>query len=127
MASHALFARCAAIFIGTILLPIVGNAAEHASALTVAYKGKINLAIGVAVGSAIQIGLFVVPFMTIVAWMAGQPMSLDFHVLEMSAVLMSVILVGFLISDGKANWLKGALLVFLYLILALALFYHKDD
>jgi Ca2+:H+ antiporter len=105
----------------------VGNAAEHASALTVAYKGKINLAIGVAVGSAIQIGLFVAPFMTIIAALAGQPMSLDFGLLEMGSVFASVVLVGFLISDGKANWLKGALLVFLYFIIAGALFYRKED
>jgi Ca2+:H+ antiporter len=120
-------ARLAAIFIGTILLPIVGNAAEHASALTVAYKGKINLAIGVAVGSSIQIALFVIPFMTLIAAASGQAMSLDFHLLEVASIFLSVALVGFMLSDGKATWLKGALLVFMYLIIAAAFYYHVDD
>mmetsp|Transcript_26346 Transcript_26346/g.63519 ORF Transcript_26346/g.63519 Transcript_26346/m.63519 type:complete len:425 (+) Transcript_26346:472-1746(+) len=114
------------VFIGVIVIPIVGNAAEHASAVLVAMKGKMELALGIAFGSAVQIALFGVPVAVIVAWMMDKPLSLDFHVFESASVLTSVLAVGFLVGDGESNYLKGAMLVVAYIIVAAAFFVHKD-
>ena len=75
---------------GLVLLPIVGNAAEHVTAVTASYKGKMNLAIGVAVGSSLQISLLVMPFLVLVGWAIGQPLSLNFDGFETSVSLMCV-------------------------------------
>jgi len=114
------------LFIGTILLPIVGNAAEHASAIIFAYKNKMGLCLGIAIGSAAQISLFVIPFTVIVAWMMGQPLSLDFHVFETAVLFMTVVLVGFSIQNGESDWLKGALLVVAYILVSASFWVHKD-
>jgi Ca2+:H+ antiporter len=106
-------------FIGLILLPIVGNAAEHATAVTVACKDKMDLAIGVAVGSSMQIALFVLPFIIIVGWGLGyDKMNLSFDGFQIAVLFVSVLLVNYLIADGKSHWLEGALLLSLYLIIA---------
>ena len=84
-------------FIGIILLPIVGNAAEHATAVTCALKNKLDLSIGVAVGSSTQIALMVIPFVTLVGWVIGQPMTLNFSEFEMIVLVMAVLIVNFLI------------------------------
>ncbi|EPZ31149.1 Calcium/proton exchanger CAX domain-containing protein [Rozella allomycis CSF55] len=96
-------------FIGLILLPIVGNAAEHVTAVTVAMKNKMNLAIGVAIGSSMQIALFVTPFLVIVGWFMGQNLTLFFHTFETSVMFISVLIVNYLIQDGTSNWLEGNL------------------
>ena len=114
-------------FIGIILLPIVGNAAEHATAVTCALKDKLDLSIGVAVGSSTQIALFVIPFVTLLAWGIGQPMTLGFSEFELVVLVMSVLIVNFLVKDGESNWLLGAMLVASYLILATAFWYHPVD
>ncbi len=93
------------VFIGIILLPIIGNAAEHASAVSVAMKDKMDLALGVAIGSSIQIALFVIPLVTLVGWMIDQPLTLDFHTFETVVLLMSVLITNVVISSGQANWL----------------------
>jgi Ca2+:H+ antiporter len=98
-------------FIGLILLPIVGNAAEHVTACIVAYKGKLNLAIGVALGSSLQIALFVTPAMVILGWIIHQPMTLNFHGFETVVFFVSVLVVNYLIVDGKTNYLEGALCI----------------
>jgi Ca2+:H+ antiporter len=106
-------------FIGLILLPIVGNAAEHATAVTVACKDKMDLAIGVAVGSSMQIALFVLPFIIIVGWGLGyDEMNLSFDGFQIAVLFVSILLVNYLIGDGKSHWLEGALLQSLYLIIA---------
>ena len=84
-------------FVGIILLPIVGNAAEHATAVTCALKDKLDLSIGVAVGSSTQIALFVIPFVTLLGWCIGQPMTLNFSEFEMIVLVMSVLIVNFLV------------------------------
>lgn len=96
-------------FIGLILIPIVGNAAEHVTAVIVAYKDKMDLAINVAIGSSMQIALFVTPFMVILGWIIGQPMTLHFQGFETVVFFLSVLVVNYLIQDGKSNYLEGAM------------------
>ena len=90
-------------FVGLILLPIVGNAAEHATAVTVAIKDKMDLAIGVAVGSSMQIALLVLPLMVILGWIIGQDMTLVFDEFQIVVLFVSVVLVNYLIGDGKSR------------------------
>jgi Ca2+:H+ antiporter len=107
------------VFVGLILLPIVGNAAEHATAVTVAIKDKMDLTIGVAVGSSMQIALLVIPLMVILGWILGiEGMNLYFDGFQISILFISVLLVNYLIADGKSNYLEGILLMALYLIVA---------
>ncbi|KOS37793.1 hypothetical protein ACN38_g11406 [Penicillium nordicum] len=108
-------------FVGLILLPIVGNAAEHATAVTVACKDKMDLAIGVAVGSSMQIALLVLPLIVVLGWIIGvDDMTLNFDGFQVVVLFMSVLLVNYLIGDGKSHWLEGVLLMMMYLIIALA-------
>lgn len=106
-------------FVGLILLPIVGNAAEHATAVTVAIKDKMDLAIGVAVGSSMQVALFLIPLLVIIGWGMGiEDMTLSFDLFQVAVLFVSVLLVNYLIGDGKSHWLEGQLLVCLYFIIA---------
>ena len=125
-------------FIGLILLPIVGNAAEHVTAVVVAWKDKMNLAIGVAIGSSMQIALLVTPFLVILGWIIGQPLTLRFQTFETVVFFLSVLVVNYLIAvshilrtthllknltsaqDGRSNYLEGAMLLGMYIIIALA-------
>lgn len=90
-------------FVGLILLPIVGNAAEHATAVTVAIKDKMDLSIGVAVGSSTQIALLVLPLMVIIGWIIGADMTLIFDNFQIAVLFVAVILVNYLIADGKSR------------------------
>jgi Ca2+:H+ antiporter len=114
-------------FIGLILLPIVGNAAEHVTACVVAYKDKMDLAIGVAIGSSMQIALFVTPFLVILGWIMGQPMTLHFQSFETVVFFLSVLVVNYLIGDGKSNYLEGCMCLGTYIIIALAFYVYPDD
>jgi len=114
-------------FVGLILLPIVGNAAEHVTACVVAYKNKMDLAIGVAIGSSMQIALFVTPFLVILGWIMGQPMTLHFQLFETVVFFLSVLVVNYLIQDGKSNYLEGAMCLGTYIIIALAFYVYPDD
>ncbi|KAL2758757.1 hypothetical protein ACRALDRAFT_1068982 [Sodiomyces alcalophilus JCM 7366] len=107
-------------FIGFILIPIVGNAAEHATACVVAVKNKMDLALGVAMGSSVQIALLVTPFLVLVAWAMGQPMSLRFQTFEIIVFSLSVLVVSYTVRDGKTHYLEGAMLLGLYIIIAIA-------
>ncbi|KAL2782619.1 calcium ion transporter Vcx1 [Aspergillus keveii] len=113
-------------FIGTILIPIVGNAAEHATAVVVAFRGKMDLAINVAIGSSLQISLFVTPFLVVLGWIIEVDMTLDFHVFETVAIFLSNLVVVFLIQDGKSNYLEGCLCLGMYTILALAFYVYSE-
>jgi Ca2+:H+ antiporter len=113
-----------ALFTGVILVPIIGNAAEHATAVTVAMKNKMDLAMSVAVGSSMQIALFVAPVLVIVGWATGQPMDLDFNPFELVAVAVSVLIANSISSDGKSNWLEGTLLLAAYTVLGFAFYFH---
>lgn len=96
-------------FIGLVLIPIVGNAAEHVTAVVVAWKDKMDLAIGVAIGSSLQIALFVTPFLVILGWIIDVPLTLYFQTFETVAFFISGLVVTFLIQDGKSNYLEGGL------------------
>ena len=98
-------------FIGLILLPIVGNAAEHVTAVVVSYKSKMNLALGVAVGSSLQIALFVTPFLVVLGWIMGRDMTLRFEGFETIIFFLSVLVVNYLIQDGKSNYLEGGMCI----------------
>ncbi|WP_414752889.1 calcium/proton exchanger [Anabaena sp. CCY 9910] len=115
-----------ALFTGVILVPIVGNAAEHATAVTVAMKDKMDLSVSVAVGSSMQIALFVAPVLVIAGWILGQPMDLDFQPFELVAVVVSVLIANSISSDGKSNWLEGTLLLAAYAVLGFAFYFHPD-
>ncbi|CAE7549364.1 VCX1 [Symbiodinium natans] len=114
-------------FIGVILLPIVGNAAEHATAVTSAYKGKLDLAIGVAVGSSTQIALFVVPVAVLAGWAYGTPMSLNFRLFDTACQMLSVFLVSQVLQHGNTNWLHGAMLVTTYCLIAIMTWFIPES
>lgn len=112
-------------FVGLILLPIVGNAAEHATAVTVAIKDKMDLAIGVAVGSSMQIALLVLPLVVVLGWIIGKDdMTLFFDGFQIAVLFVAVLLVNYLIQDGKSHWLEGILLMILYIIIAVAAWFY---
>ncbi len=112
------------LFTGVILLPIVGNAAEHATAVTVAMKNKMDLSVSVAVGSSLQIALFIAPVLVIVGRLIGQPMDLDFNPFELVAVAVAVLITNSISSDGRSNWLEGILLLATYTVLSLTFYFH---
>ncbi|THU75870.1 hypothetical protein K435DRAFT_706217 [Dendrothele bispora CBS 962.96] len=94
-----------------IIIPIISNAAEHTTAVVVASKGKFDLAMNVAVGSCIQIALFVIPVLVLVAWGMDKPLMLFFDELETLVLFFSVLLVKFSVEDGKAHWMSGVVLI----------------
>ncbi|KAG1120117.1 hypothetical protein G6F42_012824 [Rhizopus arrhizus] len=114
-------------FVGLILIPIVGNAAEHLTAVTCALKNKMDLALGVAVGSSMQIALLVTPLMVIIAWPMGVEMSLFFNIYETAVLLIAVIMVNYLIMDGESNWLEGLMLMAVYIVIAISFYYYPDE
>lgn len=115
-------------FVGLILLPIVGNAAEHFTAVSVAIKDKMDLAIGVAVGSSMQIALLVLPLVVTIGWMAGKTgMTLYFDGFQLAMLFVSILLVNYLIQDGKSHWLEGLLLMMLYIIIAVAAWFYPTS
>ncbi|KAI1431206.1 Calcium/proton exchanger [Xylaria sp. CBS 124048] len=110
-------------FIGLILIPIVGNACEHATAVTVAMKDKMDLAIGVAIGSSMQVALFLIPLLVIIGWGIGNTeMTLAFDTFQVVVLFVAVLLVNYLIGDGKSHWLEGVQLIALYVIIAVCAF-----
>jgi Ca2+:H+ antiporter len=113
-------------FIGLIIIPIVGNAAEHVTAVTVAMKNKMDLAIGIAVGSSIQIALFITPLIVILGWVMNKDMTLYFNIFETVALFVTVLVVNFLVLDGRSNYLEGSLLIAAYTIIAVVSYYYPD-
>lgn len=113
-------------FIGIILLPIVGNACEHASAIRFAIQDKPGLAIGIAVGSSTQISLFVVPFSVLFGWVLDKDMDLNFGSLNTTVMFISVIVVLSIVVDGSATWLQGWLLMSAYYVVAI-LYWNLPD
>jgi len=109
-------------FIGIILLPIIGNAVEHYSAISVAAKNKMDLSLGVAAGSGCQMALFVTPFTVIAGWVMDKPMSLDFHPFQVIVMLASVLMANTTLQDGASNWLEGLMLVVAYIMVGAVYF-----
>jgi len=116
------------VFVGVIVVAIVGNAAEHSTAVLVALKNKMDLAVNIAVGSSIQIALFVAPVLVFASMLMGHEQALDLHFtpMEIVAVIASIAILALIAQDGESHWFEGVMLLAVYAILALA-FYHLGD
>ncbi|WP_447984134.1 calcium/proton exchanger [Nitrospira sp. Nam74] len=114
------------IFVGVILVALVGNAAEHSTAVLMAMKNQMDLAFGIAVGSSLQIAMFVAPVLVFVSYLFGTPLDLMFTPFEVAAVTLSVLIVGFVAMDGESHWMEGVMLVGVYVILAIAFFFLPE-
>jgi Ca2+:H+ antiporter len=115
------------VFIGVIVVAIVGNAAEHSTAVLMAMKNRMELAIGIAIGSSLQIALFVAPVLVIASYFIGpRPMDLVFTPAEVLAVFVAVLITAQIASDGESNWLEGVQLLAVYVILGIVFFFLPD-
>ncbi len=114
------------IFVGVIVVAIIGNAAEHSSAVLMALRNKMDISIGIAIGSSLQIALFVAPVLVFASYLFGRPMNFEFTVPEVVAVVASVVIVEQISSDGESNWIEGLQLLSVYAVLAV-LFYFLPD
>ncbi len=112
------------LFIGIIVVAIVGNAAEHASAIQAAMRDHMDLAIGITIGSATQIVLFVAPVLVLLSLVLGHPMNLVFNLFELVAFIFAVFVTNAVIEDGETNWFEGIQLLVSYAILAVAFYLH---
>lgn len=110
-------------FVGIILVPIIGNIAEHVVAIEVALKNQMELSLGISLGSSIQIALLVAPLLVFISLLMGHPLTLEFNNFELIALLGSCVIAALVSIDGRSNWFEGALLLALYLILAIAFFF----
>ncbi len=110
-------------FVGLILIPIIGNAAEHSSAVMFALRNKVDVTLEIAIGSSTQIALFVAPALVFISLAVGHPMDFIFSTFEVAAVALSTILVFMISSDGRSNWLEGAQLMGAYVIMAISFFF----
>lgn len=108
-------------FVGIILVPIIGNAAEHSTAILMAAKNRMNIAVEIALGSSLQIILFVTPVLIFLSLLFS-PMSIIFNTFELVALIFSVLIANRLASDGESNWLEGVQLIAVYVIIAAAFF-----
>jgi Ca2+:H+ antiporter len=113
------------LFIGAIVVAVIGNAAEHIAAVFFALKNNLDLAVNVTVGSSLQIALFVAPVAVLAGVMMGQPMDLVFTPFELIAVFASVLIVNEITTDGRFNWFEGAQLLIMYLIIAVLFFFVR--
>lgn len=111
------------LFVGVIVVALVGNAAEHSTAVMVAMKNKMDLALGIAVGSSLQIALLVAPILVFASYLFGTPLDLIFTPFEVAAVTISVLIVGFVSMDGESHWMEGVMLVGVYAMLAIAFYF----
>ena len=116
------------LFVGVVVVAIVGNAAEHSSAILVALKDHMELSFQIAVGSGLQVAMFVAPVLVFVSLLPGFPQQMDlvFTMLEVVAVAVSVLVVGLVAHDGESNWMEGLMLLAVYAILGIA-FYHLPE
>jgi Ca2+:H+ antiporter len=111
------------VFMGVIVVAIVGNAAEHSTAILMAMKNQMDLAVGIALGSALQVALFVAPVLVFASYFRSEPMDLVFTTLEIVAVILAVLVARMVAEDGESNWLEGAMLQMVYAILGAAFFF----
>jgi Ca2+:H+ antiporter len=110
-------------FVGIILIPIIGNVAEHTVAVQVAVKNQMDLSLSVALSSSLQIALFVAPALVFLSLLLGHPLTLEFNGFELIALTVAAVIAAFVSLDGESNWLEGAMLLVVYLILGLAFFF----
>lgn len=111
------------IFIGVIVVAIVGNAAEHSTAVLMALKNKMDLSLEIAIGSSLQVAMFIAPMLVLSSWFLGHPMSLEFTIPEVFAVMSTVWITAHIVNDGECNWIEGAQLLSVYLILGVLFFF----
>lgn len=111
------------LFVGVVVVALVGNAAEHSSAIVMAMQNRMEVAVEIAIGSTTQIAMLVAPVAVFASWLVGKPMSLEFIGPELVAILVSVLLVNQVARDGESNWLEGLLLLGAYLIMAAAFYF----
>ncbi len=114
------------VFVGVIVVAIIGNAAEHSSAVLMAMRNKMDLSLGIALGSSLQIALFVAPILIFASYAFGKPMNLEFTIPEVVAVFAAILIVQQICSDGESNWVEGLQLLSVYTILGI-LFYFLPD
>ncbi len=111
------------IFIGVILVAIIGNAAEHSTAVLMALKNKMDLTVNIAVGSSLQIALFVAPVLVFVSYFFGKPMDLLFTPMEVISVIFCVVILNLVMADGESNWMEGIQMLAVYIILGMAFYF----
>jgi len=112
-------------FIGVILIPIIGNAAEHSTAVLMSLKNRMDLSLEIAIGSSTQIALLITPLLVLISYLFGRPMDLIFNPLELTVLILSVLMVNFVIRDGETNYLEGMLLLITFAIISLAFYFIK--
>lgn len=112
------------LFTGVILVPLFGGFVEYITCISFAIKNKMELAVSVAIGSSLQIALFVAPVLVLAGWVLGQPMNLSFNPFELVAVAMAVVITNSISNDGRTNWLEGVLLLITYAVLGTAFYFH---
>jgi Ca2+:H+ antiporter len=115
------------VFVGVFVVAIIGNAAEHSTAILVALKNRMDLSLGIAIGSSIQIALFVAPVLVLASYVIGpRPLNLVFTPAEVAAVGLAVLIVGQIAVDGESNWLEGVQLLAVYLVLGIAFYFLPE-
>jgi Ca2+:H+ antiporter len=112
------------LFIGVIVIAIIGNVAEHTAAITLAIKNRMDLVLQISIGSATQIAMLIAPVLVLASVLMHRPMSLVFNIFELVSIVLSVLIVNVIVMDGESNWLEGAQLVAAYAIIAVAFFFH---
>ena len=108
------------VFLGIVLIPLVGNVAEHLVAVSTAAKNRMELSLAISLGSSQQIALFVAPLLVFVSLLFGKEMTLFFNPFEVAVLGLSVLIAGQIAADGESNWLEGAQLLVVYAIVAMA-------
>jgi Ca2+:H+ antiporter len=111
------------IFVGVVVIAFVGNAAEHSTAVWCAWKNKMDLSLGIATGSSLQMALFVTPVLVLASYAFGTPMNLEFSLPEIASIIFSIWIVGKISGDGESNWFEGVQLLSVYVIIVLLFFY----
>ena len=110
-------------FVGLILIPIIGNAAENSSAIVMATRNRMDLALNIAIGSSIQVALLIAPLLVLLGMVFHQPMDLAFTTMEVASIALAVLVTSSVIRDAETNWLEGALLILAYAVLGVAFFF----
>lgn len=114
------------VFVGVIVVAVIGNAAEHSTAVLMALKNKMDLSVGIAIGSSLQIALFVAPLLVFLSYLLGRPMDLEFTRPEVFAIIASVYILFQISGDGETNWIEGVQLLSLYIVLGVLFFYLPE-
>ncbi|MEO7725046.1 MAG: calcium/proton exchanger [Chthoniobacterales bacterium] len=111
------------VFVGVVVVALVGNAAEHSTAVWTAWKNKMDLSLSIATGSSLQMALFVTPVLVFASYAFGDPMTLEFSLPEIASIVLSIWIVGQISGDGESNWLEGVQLLSVYIIIAVLFFF----